>query len=588
MRRLSYMALALFLCVNTNAATYFVKNGGNDARSGLDSTTNAWATMLKMGATVAAGDTCYILGGTYEEANSGFYNGLTGTLKFANSGRVTDTIVIIGHPNYPRPTIYGNSDHASTTHRWSMWLSETNDYMKFKNINFEHGHKAVFLQGADYVTFEDCKSQYNLSNSADENGGGWMTGWDGTVSYGIVWKRCEAGPCRLGSSWDTGHGDQNLDGWHLYKCWYSLIDSCFIANDSGLSAAVFFKVNNYRDTVRYCNFNLPTASYGIRWGWHVDAMASYIAEYEDSAGTIFFHHNVFRNAFHGFAIIGEGQNYHHAMDTIYFYNNTLYNMKSNGVVYSSAELFGTTDTIWDHHYFFNNIYVLSPSVAFHSVQRRGWFSPLNVMDYNVVYGDNASDSNTVGAWNGGTATRLGAWRTNSLQDAHSQYTNPYLTNPASGDFTMSTSTPTFVKTGGTTINGYGASYLGAFAPGSVCQTAGTSLVSPRTDTTIELPPPQYQTQVVKLRWSAVSGASNYYAQIATDSTFANVKLDYTNSSPSWDAGGYANGESLLPDSTGTTLYWRVRVYSIECGWSTWTSPWKFRLVDSVPPYIDSL
>ena len=53
----SLLLIFLFTCPAW-AATYYVKNGGNDSLNGLSDST-AWATIAKVTATVRSGDTVY-------------------------------------------------------------------------------------------------------------------------------------------------------------------------------------------------------------------------------------------------------------------------------------------------------------------------------------------------------------------------------------------------------------------------------------------------------------------------------------------------------------------------------------------------
>ncbi len=59
MKKLIIILITIFWCVNAFAVDYFVKNGGDDAKSGLDDT-NAWETIAKInGETFSAGDNIY-------------------------------------------------------------------------------------------------------------------------------------------------------------------------------------------------------------------------------------------------------------------------------------------------------------------------------------------------------------------------------------------------------------------------------------------------------------------------------------------------------------------------------------------------
>jgi hypothetical protein len=654
MKKWHYIIFVLLLTADINATTYFVRNGGNDSNSGRDSV-NAWATMHKISATLVSNDTCYIYGGVYGPTGADGQNNFSvgngsptvySNLAPQNSGAdEAHRIFIIGlrGSGRTRPLIIGSDSTVtltpSTTMRNVCFVGGGRHHITFQNLEFAYSYKGVMISNATDITFVDCKSSSAYATSGDSNGGAYTLGLFSGGQSRIIFKRCEAaGPLKsIGSnSWvntSINVGGNNLDGWHLYVTKQSVWDSCFVTDDRGMYAIIGFKTLCYQDTVRYCNFKaggtMPSI-WGIRAGVWSNSSQYWYAGYQN-AGQHYIHHNVFNGMGAVLVESGEGYSYTWVVDTIYFYNNTIYNNTDRGYLISSTPMNSggtpnppTLDNYANRQYVFNNIWMGTPARAFQSIYPSYFDTVSSIIDNNCYYGS----TNAVGRW-GTTNTNLSTWQSNSKEDAHSQYIDPALNNPAAGDFTWSATTPNFIKTGGTRVNGFGSTYIGAYgfadtttgacclsdytcgtnytsaacaAAGGTwqgsgtstctncCQTTATSLVSPITNTLIELISPLSQTGLVKLRWSAVSGASNYHAQIATDSTFANVKLDYTNSSPSWDAGGYdaTSGRSLLADSTGTIYFWRVRAYTINCGWSTWTSPWKFILKDSEPPFLDSL
>ena len=74
------VTISLSFSIPLGAANYYLSPSGDDSRSGL-STTLAWATLAKAKTIMAAGDTLFIMGGTYTTAQS-FYveNGTAGTV----------------------------------------------------------------------------------------------------------------------------------------------------------------------------------------------------------------------------------------------------------------------------------------------------------------------------------------------------------------------------------------------------------------------------------------------------------------------------------------------------------------------------
>jgi hypothetical protein len=99
----------------------------------------------------------------------------------------------------------------------------------------------------------------------------------------------------------------------------------------------------------------------------------------------------------------------------------------------------------------------------------------------------------------------------------------------------------------------------------VAAPANPTLVSPSDGAIDQLSP-------VTVVWSSVTGATNYYVQVSTDSTFATFFLrDSTLTGTQRVVSGLANG---------TQYYWRVRAKNIG-GVSGWSTVWDF--TTSTPP-----
>jgi hypothetical protein len=115
------------------------------------------------------------------------------------------------------------------------------------------------------------------------------------------------------------------------------------------------------------------------------------------------------------------------------YNNTIYNNGTFAIsVYPTGSGTGTVT-------FENNLLSMNDSSA--AWDDVGWFSPAVsfTSDYNIVYNTMASSPRW---YNSSTYyLSLALWRDHSSQDAHSMASNPLLTSPASGDFTLQPGSP---------------------------------------------------------------------------------------------------------------------------------------------------
>ena len=141
-------------------ATYYVRPDGNDANTGLGSTTaTAWATVTKaIGATgVGIGDTVYFAPGTYR----GTY-----TAAFTNPANSGQRISFIGDPTATQfigvtvgPVIWTNYISNTVTPSGSTMLECIKDFVTFENICMQgigldgppHFGRAVVFDGQGHV-----------------------------------------------------------------------------------------------------------------------------------------------------------------------------------------------------------------------------------------------------------------------------------------------------------------------------------------------------------------------------------------------------------------------------------------------------
>lgn len=186
MKRILLLQLVVTICLSVSiplgAANYYLSPSGDDSRSGL-STTLAWATLAKAKTIMAAGDTLFIMGGTYTNAQkfwceSGEPGGTVGQpmvfkaygdskaifQSTGNSGRQTnrywyfypgqDWVVIDGfsHLN-PSDSLYikleGRED-ASYVIRFEGTASNRSEHIKIRGIEIDGNFPppgATYLEG---------------------------------------------------------------------------------------------------------------------------------------------------------------------------------------------------------------------------------------------------------------------------------------------------------------------------------------------------------------------------------------------------------------------------------------------------------
>ena len=116
------LALSLFHASTATAATYFVRQSGDDEHVG-SMPGKAWATLTKAARTVRAGDTVLVGGGTFD-----------GPLPIANSGTKDAAIVFVADT---RGEFTGDAGPCVvTSSRGSVVILEEKSHVQFRGLSF--------------------------------------------------------------------------------------------------------------------------------------------------------------------------------------------------------------------------------------------------------------------------------------------------------------------------------------------------------------------------------------------------------------------------------------------------------------------
>ncbi len=470
----------LLLACQVGATQKYVNRSGDDSNDGL-SAGNAFRTMAKICTTAVAGDT--INGaGVFDEDNDyggATPNGVNACMFLTQSGTLANPVVWRMDPDSSVWTVMG---HEGIGNRWALTFANNVKHHEFYGMLYTDHYKGVYLNGADSIKWYDCTATRSKGTASfDQNAGGWLTGWEGDVSSGIIWKRCTVSDVKrtatFNDSLSTGVADpDNNSGWHLYLCWYSLIDSC-TATD--VTKGVYFKVNGYHSTVRYSNFyNLNSSMWGIETGDHVTQSASYITNSTDSAGALYLHHNIIGSDDVTMDIgiqIGQTTDAdERGLDTLYVYGNGIYNV-DRGINFSTAgsgSYPNDTTPFWQEHYVWNNALVncgdgtraamniTDPDSSYDFVIN----PPDELFDYNGYF--HSASANRAGRWDLGSTLSLAGWQSASGLDANSSAANPNFTDVGNRDWRHTGSTDAFYVSGG------GDGPVGGLAPDTIYTSVG--------------------------------------------------------------------------------------------------------------------
>lgn len=140
--RCSAVALVLLLASTADAATYFVKNGGNNALDGL-SLANAWATLNHAASVVNPGDTVHVQDGSYQ----GFY--------LDRSGTAGSPITFVADG----PNVLITADNGTTPDGINV---EGAGYVVIDGFVVNNRTRAgIRVAVSQFVTVRNCKAGYN-------------------------------------------------------------------------------------------------------------------------------------------------------------------------------------------------------------------------------------------------------------------------------------------------------------------------------------------------------------------------------------------------------------------------------------------
>lgn len=468
------------VCGTGVATDYYVSTTGNDANAGT--LASPWRTVGKAAASIGAGDTCYIRGGSYVER-------VTVSNKH---GTVSAPMTFMSYPG-ENASIEQTSVNPPTG--LSALLTIVNsDYIIFKNLEFQN-HKTstatkdlfgIYIHGAcNGVQIRNNKIHdiWNYTTSSSGNAHGIAAyGDSSTAINNLVIDGNEIHHCLLGSS-ETVALNGNVTNFTVTN---NLIHDC---NNIGIDFIGFEGVNSnssldyarngvcarnvvynidsaynpsYGGTLGfaapYGGFGSPTPNDDFRGapGIYSDGGASIVIERnlvyqcnmavevgsehsaKNSTGVLvrnnIFHHNHVGGVFIGGAGTGGGTT------GCSFTNNTIYGNDTSA--YGGGEIAVqdnvTTTTIK------NNIIVCDPSgQQFILITGTGGSFPSGSIDYNLYSGTTTNALEFI--WNGVSKTSFGAWKSASAQDSHSVFTaaaNTQIVNNASGgDYSLFATSP---------------------------------------------------------------------------------------------------------------------------------------------------
>lgn len=408
----------------SSATTYYVSNEGDDNNAGTLENV-PWEHLVHACSTVVAGDTVFIMGGSWDEDDPVVDGSVdVGNIYPRNSGTSGNPIVFIAYPDSARPVLYGNQGVGDRT---TIYI-HGRDYIVLDGLEVENSWRGIRIEASGYITVKNCVSHHN-TGPINDNAAGVMIGYD--YSHDITIQNCTFYNQYEGNLADSTDG-WNVSGIHVYRCKNLLIEDNTIWGQP-LGFGIRMKM---ADTTGIVRNNVVHDCYtGIGTGLDLVGMEIYEnIIYDVFSSGIRISLNTDRNA-----------------DDISIYNNTIYNSANTGI-HAYPNGINTNLKIW------NNIVVEAYNgvdgynLTFDADNHPGLYS-----DYNCYYN---SGSNTVVYWNGLNSWTLAEFVANTGHGANSIQEDPLFVDAEGHDFRLQSDSP--CAYGGRGGNYLG--YMGALSP----------------------------------------------------------------------------------------------------------------------------
>jgi hypothetical protein len=441
-RILVYVLAVLIVIIVTlvaqyaKGATYYVSNSGSNSHTGL-STVQAWLTIGYSVSQLYAGDTLFIMSGTYRENNQGTDHDVSHggyydivTLYPTRSGTIGNQIVFKGYNSIPLLTSY-SSDYY--THSYGIEI-DAKSYLVFDSLEVKKTCRGIStMNGSNYCIIRNCivDSTGAVSASPAAN------------SAGIFWYD------RSASRYDT------VENCTLFHNVQDHNNPTIDHNQGGILTYGTYNLVLRNNTI----YDIP-AGFGIML-----KESPYIGDvygntiytgYNENAGILLYnwvdsisiHDNIIYDCSVGIQVFNLATGYTDIANKIY--NNTIYNCGS-GFRLTGADAGATTQDMQ----FYNNI-MANVTTPFY---RNNIFSTSGLyVDYNDSY-----NYTTLANWVGSNYSFSGFQGLGF--EAHGAISNPLFksTDSSKTDFLqLRPKSPDTVKTGG--IGGSYPVYMGAKAP----------------------------------------------------------------------------------------------------------------------------
>ncbi len=531
---ITFQFIIFSLPVAAVGTTYYVSTTGNDGNDGsaIDDA-HAWLTPQHAATTMVAGDTVYILAGTYN-----------GTMHPANSGNAGNYITF---RNYASDVVNIN---ASGANYFNCNLADK-QYIQIIGLRFIGAVTGPGLDsnGADYIIIKDCY----FTNSA-------KSGIELNNSTNILIDNCELFETNT-TAMNEVISIVTCDTFEIKNC---LVHHPVAASRNGIDIKVgctngIVHDNNVHDVYNALYVDSRGDSDNISFYNNIvyDTVSVALGINDEDPGTgeitnINFYNNIIYNCQRGFSV------YDGSLITFTLINNTFYNNAASG--FTEIWIDNTHDVLVDC--IIRNNIIVSDAANTYGIWYADYANGGVTVDHNLSY-------NSGGAWHAGNM--LG---TNAITN------NPLLTNPTT-DFSLQTASP--ARDSGSATDAPATDYDGVSRPQNVNFDIGAFEFDTPTVTTQAATSTEATTATGNGNITDIGGASCSRVGVQWDT---NSGAPYSNDAHTdgvYGAGAFTQGMTGLP--TGTAIYYRA--YATNPAGTSYGAELSFLTKPAAPTDVDA-
>jgi hypothetical protein len=304
-----YIFFSCICCLQALPAEYYVKPGGSDTNPGTNELV-AWQTIQKAADTMVAGDTVYIMAGTYNEKVTPQNSGSPG-MYITYTAYPCTTPVIDGQNALPASHWLGLFDISEKSYIRVSRLTAINS----RNVGF-------FTYRSDHIIFEHLFTSNTWSSG--------IASWDNCsnviISSNEVVKACMG---------DGGSGDLQecitVSGCHGFEVRYNHVHNRIFDRDTNGGEGIDAK-DACSDGKIFNNVVHDLSELGI-----------YVDAYNSTEENIEVFNNIVYNAYDGITLATEKNA--GLLRNVRVYNNIVYNNTYDGIIIADNDQDGPKDTI---------------------------------------------------------------------------------------------------------------------------------------------------------------------------------------------------------------------------------------------------